>query len=284
MGYFIYPTGVVNHNAPMEARSTSYPAPPFLPTGLVIQWRVNGVVVKTGNTTNESDRRINTTTLGDYRFKPWHAGLLVDFVISGSSFSSANTLTNAMPTVSGGIEQDEFSVSPAAPSIFWTYDDADGDKQNLCRVMVGSTPGATDFYDSGYIYGNPGDANGDGVVDENDYNYVSQRVGATYGSSNYDYQADFNRDGIIDQADLNIVDLFMGSEYDLSSSSDSYTFRLPELPAGLPIFWSIQVGDGEKLDNNLPDWPEPGRKFAEVIGESTVNTPPIIDTVLVDGV
>lgn len=284
MGYYIYPNGSVNHNLPLEARSTTYPNPPFMPTGLVIQWRLNGTVVKTGSTSNEADRKINTTSLGDFTFKPWHAGLLVDYVISGTTFSSANTLTNTTPTVSGGIEQDEYNVSPVAPRIFWSYEDADGDRQNLFRVMVGSTPGAMDYYDSGFVFGNPGDANGDGIVDENDYNYVNQRLGAIYGSSSYSYAADFNRNGVIDAGDLEVVTMFMGAEYDLSSGSDSYTFQLPDLPEGVPIFWAIQVGDGEKIDNNQPDWPEPPRKFVEVNGESTVNTPPIIDTVLIDGV
>lgn len=255
-----------------------------MPAGLLIQWRLNGAVIKTGNTSNEFDRKINTTSLGDFRFKPWHANLLLDFVISGTDFSSANTLSNTDPTVSGGIEQDEYGVSPKNPRVYWTYDDVDGDRQELFRFMVGAGPGGTDYYDSGYIFGDPGDANGDGVVDENDYNYVSERVGAVYGDANYVLKADFNRDGVIDQDDLDVVTMFMGSEYTLGQASESYTFQLPVLASGLSIFWSLQVGDGEKTNDADPDWPEPPRKFVEIIGESTINDPPIVNTVLIDGI
>jgi hypothetical protein len=78
--------------------------------------------------------------------------------------------------------------------------------------------------------------------------------------------------------------MFMGAEYNLSSASESYTFQLPALTEGVPIFWSIQAGDGEKIDDTTPDWPEPPRKFVEIIGESTVNMPPSVNNVLIDGV
>jgi len=267
----------------MMARSTDYPNPPFMPSGLLIEWRLNGTVVKTGNTSIEADRSINTSSLGDYKFKPWHANLLVDFVISGTEFSSANTLSNNDPTFSGGLEQDEYGIAPRSPRIYWTYDDVDGDRQQLLRVLVGAGPGGSEYYDSGYIFGDPGDANGDGVVNEDDYNYVSARLGAVYGDANYVYKADFNRDGVISEADLDIVTLFMGSEYSLSQASESYTFQIPEMAGGIPIFWSIQSGDGEKINNTDPDWPEPPRKFIEITGASTTNEPPLIKTVLIDG-
>jgi hypothetical protein len=284
LGYFVYPNGVVSHVMSMEARSTDYPNPPFMPPGLLIEWRLNGSVVKTGSTSNEFDTKINTISLGDYKFKPWHANLLVDFVISGTDFSAANTLSNTDPTVSGGIEQDEYGVSPKAPRVYWSYDDVDGDRQELFRFMVGAGPGGAEYYDSGYIIGDPGDANGDGVVDEDDYNFVSERVGSVYGDANYVMKADFNRDGVIDQDDLDVVTMFMGSEYDLSQASENYTFQLPELTPGFPIFWSLQVGDGEKLNNTDPDWPEPIRKFTEIVGTSTINDPPAANTVLIDGI
>jgi hypothetical protein len=56
----------------------------------------------------------------------------------------------------------------------------------------------------------PGDANGDGVVDQSDIKTIKADMGAKYGASNYSIDADPDRDGVINRNDLRIAERNLG--------------------------------------------------------------------------
>lgn len=285
MAFFVYPSGSASHTRVFEARDSSVPNAPYIGDHS-IEWRVGGTVVKQGDTSLESGRQINTGELGDYSLDAADAGLLLDFVIDGSDTATGTTLTNNLPTIdSAGFEHQAWNLMPRKDAVFsWEYVDQDGDPQYYFRLFVGSADGLADYYDTGIVYGNPGDANGDGIVDNNDLIYVRSLYGSEYGDDNYDINADFNRDGVIDEDDAAIVSLFLGTQYS-SGTSKTYSFTLPEELPSVPLaFWSLRVSDGEKVNPASPDWPEPARQYVEAKGMNAVNSRPIISNVLVDGV
>lgn len=284
MSYLVYPQGLVNHSVLMEARSTDYPNYPYMPADHTIKWRLNGVTVKNGNTSNINDLRINTKNSIDYNLYAKDSGLLLDFIIDGSLSSSAIVIENTLPIISSyGIESDQYGICPKSPKIYWQFDDEDNDRQYVCRVLVGLSPGSSEIYDSGKIYGDPGDVNGDGIVDQKDLDQIDGLLGEIYGSTRYLLKADFNRDGIIDNLDKNIVKMFMGSEYPLTTNSIGYSFNIPTMPSGLLFHWTLKVGDGEKLSSSDPDWPDPVRKYVSVSGTGSINYTPLISSVFIDG-
>jgi hypothetical protein len=284
LSFFVYPQGLQSHKTTFEARDTSVPNSPFIATGLEIKWRLGGVIVKTGDTSFERDRKINTGDIGDINFEAKDAGLDLDFTI-GASVATPATLTNQLPSIeSAGIEVDQNGITPKdSPRFFWTYSDPDSDPQLFFRLLVGTTSEGSDLFDSGKIFGDPGDANGDGVVDQNDLTLVHSLFGKTSDDDGYLLAADFNRDGIIDESDIDVVERFLGAEYPGGSSAD-YSLILPDMPEGTMIFWTLTAGDGEKITPSDPDTPEPARKEIKVTGEGMINAPPVITDVLIGGV
>lgn len=286
MSFFVYPSGPQSHTRELEARDSSVSNAPYIQEeDLSICWRLNGVEVKTGNIIRKDDRKINTGDLADYNFDAADTGLVVDFVIGGTDYATGVTLTNNLPTIdSAGFDHLFFNLMPRKDAVFsWDFTDQDGDPQYAFRLKVGSADGLSDYYDSGIVYGPPGDANGDGVVDNDDIAYVKARINKTRGEDGYDVNADFNRDGVVDENDLDIVKLFLGSRFP-SGMTGTYAFTLPvELPSTSLAFWSLTVSDGEKAVPTAADWPEPSRKFVEAKGMNAVNSPPVISNVLVDG-
>jgi hypothetical protein len=62
----------------------------------------------------------------------------------------------------------------------------------------------------------PGDANGDGVVNQADINALTPDLGALGGSTKYNFDADANRNGRIDATDLRITAQNMGVSTDIT--------------------------------------------------------------------
>jgi len=57
-----------------------------------------------------------------------------------------------------------------------------------------------------------GDADGDGMVSQNDWVIVMSALGSTPGSSNWGMRADLNQDNRVDSTDLNMVNTHMGQQ------------------------------------------------------------------------
>jgi hypothetical protein len=68
--------------------------------------------------------------------------------------------------------------------------------------ITGEGSGTGQFYVGFYL---PGDAQGDGTVDQQDIKIIKSLQGTTSSSSNYDFNADVNRDGRIGPIDLAYV-------------------------------------------------------------------------------
>lgn len=155
MGYFIFPQGSVSHTSPLEARLDSILVAPYLPSGLTIQWRRNGISLKEGSTDDSFYRSINTTTSGDVTFNASNTGSIVDFIIDpyGTPVaSSAVVLTNNAPTLSGsGPVTDAYGRTLGLPTLVWTYADADNDPQYYYRIKLGTVAGGSQHWDSGIV-------------------------------------------------------------------------------------------------------------------------------------
>jgi parallel beta-helix repeat protein len=82
-------------------------------------------------------------------------------------------------------------------------------------AYVTPVPGETDLTDNNYTGGTvkvtiPGDANGDGVVDAQDFFILERAWGTSTGQPNYDPRADFNGDGVVDAQDFFIMEYHWG--------------------------------------------------------------------------
>jgi hypothetical protein len=62
----------------------------------------------------------------------------------------------------------------------------------------------------------PGDANGDGVVNQTDTNAVRKLIGTTVNHTAYSFDADANRDGIINNTDLSYTRINKGAKTTIS--------------------------------------------------------------------
>ena len=220
MTYFISPQGTPSHISSLSARLDSVP----MPSGHTIGWRQNGIVIKAGVTDNPFFLSINTSAPGDVVFDATDSGSVIDFVIDEATspvFSLAVVLGNNLPTISAaGPLTDAYGITSGTPTFVWTYADADGDPQYSYRVMVGSSPSATDYWDSGTV---------------------------------------------------------------LSTASTTTVPVASTMSAGTAYFWTIQVSDGEKTNPEDPDTTT-NRVIVSASGTGTVNTPPVVSNVLVDGI
>ncbi len=59
----------------------------------------------------------------------------------------------------------------------------------------------------------PGDANGDGTVNNTDITTIKSLIGDSATNSNYNFDADVNRDGIINHQDVKLAEQTLG-EFD----------------------------------------------------------------------
>lgn len=282
MPYIVYPSGTPNHTTSLEARLDTLLVPPYIPSGLAIQWRMDGVVVKTGNTTNDADIRINTEASSDVNFDSSDTGVVVDYVINGSTISTPVVLSNNSPTVTSAISTDAYGKISRRPILSWQYTDADGDKQHSFRVKVGTSLGSSDLFDSSTICGYAGDANQDNIVNNDDIELVNDLLGVSYPDSEYVAAADFNRDGTIDSSDLDIVKCFLGTVYS-SSSNQTFHYQLPAFLSGLTIYYTLEVSDGEKVTPTDPDIPEPSRVLVTSTGIGYVNYVPEVKDLTIEG-
>jgi hypothetical protein len=289
MGFFVYPAGSTSHKTPLQARDDAAPGVP-ISTG-EITWRIGGEDIPEKQNLDVASfspaRDINTGGDDDFNFEALHAGSTVDFVVDGTDVATGTVLTNNPPTIdSETLVKDSYGVIPREnPRFSWTYEDADDDPMFFFRLMLGTAPGASDLYDSGFVFGNAGDANGDGVVDVADLSFVNDHFGTrNVLSENYDEDADLNRDGVVNEDDVAIVNLFLGEPRTVSAGSSTYSFVVPvTLPEGALVFWTLRVGDGEKVDPTDPEWPEPARKYAEATGFGMANSRPLVTNVKIDG-
>jgi len=91
------------------------------------------------------------------------------------------------------------AADPAHPGQAQTYTlEVQGLKKTSGKFLVG-------FY-------LPGDANGDGVVDQADIQAIQAARGAAAGQTNYSFDADANRDGRVTPADLGIAKRNLGAK------------------------------------------------------------------------
>jgi len=282
MAYYIYPSGTPNHTSQLEARTVGVIVPPYIATGLTIDWKVNGVIVKSGNTTNTADTKINTGQPTDVNFDATDTGVSVEFVIDGLTTSTPVILSNNAPTVSASFTKDAYDRISRGPEIKWQYADADNDPQYLFRVKIGTISGWSDLHDSGYMYGYVGDANKDNVVDTADQTLVTSLLGTSWPSVEYNRAADFNGDGIIDNLDLTIVNNNLGKTYS-SVASQTFTYQLPVFLSGQVLFYTVEVSDGAKINPNAPDMPETPRVLVSSTGSETVNSVPEAQDLTIEG-
>ena len=281
MGYIVYPSGTPNHTLQLEARLSGLVVPPYISTGLTIQWRMDGVVVKTGNTTNSSDVVINSGVSTDVNFDATDTGVVVDFIINGTSTSDPVILSNNLPSITASIANDGYNRISRRPTLSWQYSDSDNDRQYGFRIKVGSISGGSDLLNSGFIYGYPGDANRDNVVNTEDVDLVTSLIGITYPNALYNKAADFNGDGTIDSTDLAIVQNSLGKTYS-SSSSQTFSYLLPVFLSGQAIYYTLEVTDGQKINPTASDTPEPSHTLVSVIGAAQVNSVPQVKDLTIE--
>jgi len=161
MAYFVYPAGTPSHTALLEARDSGVPSYPYIGPGHVIDWRQDGAIIKTGSTSNLADIKINTGLVGDVNFDAPDTGTVLDFVIDGiydpAHISNPVILANNAPAISGAtLDVDVYGLVPRSPTLLWYYSDADADLLYYYRVKLGTAPGASDIFDSGFVYTDPG--------------------------------------------------------------------------------------------------------------------------------
>jgi len=82
------------------------------------------------------------------------------------------------------------------------------------EVMVRGLSATTGKFLLGFYL--PGDANGDGKVDQADINAVKASMGARAGDSRYSFDADANRDGRINAQDLRYTQTNLGASTDIT--------------------------------------------------------------------
>jgi len=155
MAYYIFPntSSNVSHTTPLTAKNS---VSGTLPPGHTIQWRQNGVSIKTGSTSDPFYSTINTGDPLDVNFSAVDDGTYIDFLIDpvpGPPDASQTLLIeNQSPVISGaGVLTDSYSRTTGRPTLVWTYSDPDNDPQFQYRVKFGSTIGGNNFYDSGII-------------------------------------------------------------------------------------------------------------------------------------
>ena len=91
------------------------------------------------------------------------------------------------------------AADPAHPNQAQTYTlEVQGLKKTSGKFLVG-------FY-------LPGDANGDGVIDQTDLQAIQAARGTSAGQTNYNFDADANRDGRVNPADLGIAKKNLGAK------------------------------------------------------------------------
>lgn len=227
MPYFISPqSSPISHKVTLQANLSTAPS---VPAGHTIEWRKNGVTIKSGSTSDPFYLTINSaadaTTIGGVVFTAEDTGSYIDFLIDptpGPPLASQTVvLSNNLPVLSGaGPVTDSYSIAPQRPTLVWTYSDADSDAQFFFRARFGSTPGGSEFYDSGTIF--------------------------------------------------STVQTF------------AYPISQPVIPHGTIWYWTIDVGDGEKINPFDPS-PTPARVLVTASGTSKINSLPVVSNVLVDG-
>jgi hypothetical protein len=156
MAYFIFPqdngVDIPNYTSPLSARLDTTPSDPFIPTGLTIQWRQNGIPLKTGSTSDAFYRSINTAALGDIVFDATDAGTFVDFIIDPSGVPEASlavVLKNEIPALSSaGPLTDAFNRTTGRPTFNWIFSDPEEAQQFFFRVKIGTAPSGSDLHDS----------------------------------------------------------------------------------------------------------------------------------------
>jgi len=96
-----------------------------------------------------------------------------------------------------------------------------------------------------------GDADGNGVVDENDGAIVEAAYGSVPGSPNWDMRADFNQDNEVNALDNFTVISHMGEEgmFSIIRMVDpSYDAIKEQFELGNPVLLNLQLWHGEKLE------------------------------------
>ena len=113
-----------------------------------------------------------------------------------------------------------------------------------------------------------GDANGDGVVSNNDMLVVDAALGSLTGTSNWDPNADLNRDGAVTTGDRIIVYNALGNSITPPAGQGSQV--VPAVAASLPA-WSFEGSTQETIANALPaDSPVGGITFGAGAGAITL--------------
>ncbi|GJM24090.1 MAG: hypothetical protein DHS20C16_05050 [Phycisphaerae bacterium] len=149
-------------------------------------------------------------------------GLDTDIVLSWVSPDSAtqhHMYLGAQPTEMiylGPTQSNSHQLDMLSPNAtyYWRVDEANSNGINRGRVWSFSTEGNladidgdgdVDEHDARRLFQRPpGDATGDGIVDESDYVLVLAAIGATEGELEYDPEVDYDSDGIITANDWGI--------------------------------------------------------------------------------
>jgi len=287
MAYYIVPTGTPNHKLVLEARSTDVPTPPYMPSGKTINWRKNGIVIKSGSTDDASMLKVNTSDTADAHFTAADSNGQVDFEIDGV-FSNPVSLSNNLPTIeSARVVSDAYGLCYESPLVAWKFVDADEDEPWKYRVKLGTAAGLGDLFDSEYVFLPQGlDLDGDGVVTSDDVSIITSLPGypgIITTDPSFDEAYDLNKDGVIDAADVAVLNANMDGSPPVGPVDFSY--RIPvTLAEGTTFHWTIEVTDGQKVDPFAIDYPpEPARTMVTASGSATVNTSPTCTNVLVNG-
>lgn len=154
MPYYISPqTSPISHKVALQANLSTASS---VPAGHTIEWRKNGIIVKSGITDDSFNLTINSaadaTTIGGVVFTAADTGSFIDFLIDSVLPSQTLVLSNNAPTLSGaGPVTDAYGITPLRPTLVWTYSDADSDLQYSFRVRFGSSAGGMEYHDSGTI-------------------------------------------------------------------------------------------------------------------------------------